>query len=193
MKLLIKIDIPIIVEGKYDKITLENVVDALIIQTNGFAIFHDKEKCDMIRKLSENGIIIMTDSDSAGALIRAHLKNIIANDKIINVYVPYLKGKEKRKNAPGKEGILGVEGMEKSVLEEALLKSGVALSENSRPKITKNDFFILGLSGSENAGEKRKQVLEKMGLPLNLSSSAMLDVVNNLYSFEEFSEFLKSI
>ena len=105
VKRLIKLDIPIIVEGKYDKIALDNIVDGLIIPTNGFRIFKDTEKRDMIRSLAEKkGIIVMTDSDSAGSVIRSHLKSIVGEEKIINVYIPCLKGKEKRKNAPSKEG-----------------------------------------------------------------------------------------
>ena len=186
---MIKLRQPVIVEGKYDKITLENVVDALIISTDGFGIFKNKEKRDMIRLLAEkNGIIIMTDSDSAGNMIRAHIKNIVGNSKIINVYVPVLKGKEKRKNAPSKEGILGVEGMTRDIIIDALQKSGVVGEEKvlSGRKITKTDLFCMGLSGGENSSQKRKKLLKKLSLPQSLSPNAMLDILNTLYTYEEF-------
>lgn len=193
--MLIKLNIPIIVEGKYDKITLENVVDTLIISTDGFRIFKNKEMCDLIRTLAiEKGIIVMTDSDGAGQVIRNHIKNIAADGKIINVYVPQLKGKEKRKNAPSKEGFLGVEGLSKEVLSEALLKYGVQSESCDTPKkrITKTDFFELGLSGGANSGENRNKLILKLGLPSNLSSTALLDVVNTLYTYEEFIEMVKN-
>ena len=188
---MISLKSPVIVEGKYDKITLENVIDTLIIATDGFRIFKDKQKCAMIRKLAQNnGIIIMTDSDSAGALIRAYIKKIVGDSEIINVYVPTLPGKEKRKSAPSKEGFLGVEGMSAQTIRESLEKSGVFSCEKdkNRRKITKNDMFCLGLSGVQNSGEKRKALLKKLELPESLSSSAMLDVLNNLYTYEEFCE-----
>lgn len=180
---------PIIVEGKYDKITLENVVDTLIIATNGFSIFKDDEKCELIRTLANrDGIIVMTDSDSAGNLIRSHIKNISNGGKIINICLPQIRGKEKRKNSPSKEGILGVEGISKEVIKSALEKSGVFSHEISEKgdKITKNDMYFYGLSGSENSSEKRKDLLKFLNLPLNLSSNIMLDVINTLYTKEEF-------
>ncbi len=188
---MISLKSPVIVEGKYDKITLENVIDTLIIATDGFRIFKTPEKCAMIRKLAQNnGIIIMTDSDSAGALIRAYIKKIVGDAEIINVYVPTLPGKEKRKSAPSKEGFLGVEGMSVETIRKSLEKSGVFSCEKdkNRRKITKNDMFCLGLSGVQNSGEKRKALLKKLELPESLSSSAMLDVLNNLYTYEEFCE-----
>lgn len=192
---MIKLKQPVIVEGKYDKITLENVIDALIICTDGFRIFKDKEKCNMIRRLSQkNGIIIMTDSDSAGSLIRAYIKKIVGNCEIINVYVPCLKGKEKRKSAPAKEGLLGVEGMTPEIILKALKRSGVtdAKPRQNIRKITKCDLFSYGISGTDNSREKRKALLKKLDLPENLSANAMLDVLNNLYSYEEFTEVIKN-
>lgn len=194
MKRLIKLDKPVIVEGKYDKITLENIIDALIIPTEGFGIFKNKEKCDMIRTLGEkNGLIILTDSDSAGNMIRSHIKKIANGAEIINVYIPQIKGKEKRKAHSGKEGILGVEGMTKEIIEQALIKSGVSVREvqKTNEKITKCDMFLAGISGNENSSEKRKTLLSKLGLPTNLSSSAMLDILNTLFSREEFFEVIK--
>lgn len=188
---MIKLKMPIIVEGKYDKITLENVVDALIIPTNGFSIFKDKEKCELIRTFAgRDGIIVLTDSDSAGNMIRSYIKNIVGDGKIINVYIPQLIGKEKRKSTPSKEGFLGVEGISKEELKKALERGGVtdvAEVENKSP-ITKTDMFLYGLSGTQNASENRKKVLGKLDLPLNLSSNAMLDVINALLTKKEFEE-----
>lgn len=190
MRLLIKLDRPVIVEGKYDKITLSNVIDALIIPTNGFGIFKDREKCALIRTLARHkGIIVITDSDSAGAVIRAYLKKIVGEAQIINVYIPQLKGREKRKRTPSKEGLLGLEGMSPEIIENALNKCGVfsVKSENKR-KITKADMFVCGLSGGENSADKRKSFLKYLDFPQNLSSSALLDLINNIYSYEEFCE-----
>lgn len=186
---MIKITQPIIVEGKYDKITLCNVVDTLIITTNGFSLFKDKEKCELIRTLAKrDGVIVMTDSDSAGNLIRSHIKNIVNGGKIINVYVPMIKGKEKRKTACSKEGLLGVEGMSSEVIEKALKGSGVLCrnTDQNTPKITKTDMFLQGLSGGVDSKQKRAQLLEFLKLPSNLSPNALLDVVNTLFTREEF-------
>ena len=190
MRRLIRLDRPVIVEGKYDKIALENIVDALIITTDGFGIFKNREKCDLIRQLArKNGVIIMTDSDSAGAVIRSYLKKIISDCEIINVYVPELRGKERRKTKPSKSGLIGVEGMSPEIIEEALKRSGVfsVKKENGR-KITKTDMFVLGLSGREDSSLKRKDFLRFLGLPESLSSSAMLDVLNNMLTADEFYE-----
>jgi len=188
---LIKINMPIIVEGKYDKITLENVVDTLIITTNGFGIFKDRQKCELIRTFAKrDGIIVLTDSDSAGNMIRNHIKNIVGDGKIINVYIPQLKGKEKRKASPSKEGYLGVEGLSKDILSSALLKSGITVCETAEKgiKITKTDMYEYGLSGTENASCNRKKLLEFLNLPDNLSANATLDVINTLYTMEEFKK-----
>lgn len=189
---MIKIDKPIIVEGKYDKITLENVVDALIISTDGFGIFKNIDKCRMIKMLAQqnDGIIVMTDSDNAGSQIRAYLKNIVGESPIINVYVPSIKGKEKRKSAYSKQGLLGVEGMTPEVIIDALKKSGINAENvaNKKSKITKTDIFELGLSGCSDSALNRKRLLEFLGLPENLSPNAMLDVLNNMFSLEEFFE-----
>lgn len=188
---LIKLQSPVIVEGKYDKITLENVIDALIIPINGFALFKDKEKCRMIRLLAQkHGVVVITDSDSAGNMLRAYIKNIVGDSKITNVYIPQIKGKEKRKNKPGKEGFLGLEGMSREIIEKALEKSGVLgrVTLETARKITKTDLYLKGLSGGENSGDKRQKLLRKLDLPLNLSPNAMLDVLNTLMTYEEFCE-----
>ena len=189
---MIRVDKPIIVEGKYDKITLENVVDALIISTDGFGIFKNNEKCRMIRALAKknNGIIVMTDSDNAGAQIRAYLKNVIGDSPIINVYVPCLEGKEKRKAVKSKQGLLGVEGMSGEIILKALEKSGITAEKSLKPKtkITKTDMFVAGLSGSSDSGINRKKLLKYLELPEDLSPNAMLDVLNNILEPERFFE-----
>ena len=191
VKALIKLKSPVIVEGKYDKITLENVVEARIIPTNGFSFIKDAEKCRMIRALAKKyGVIVITDSDFAGNMIRARIKNIVGDGKIINVYVPRISGKEKRKIHGGKEGILGVEGMSPETLMAALERSGVtgeALPENRR-KISKTDLYLKGLSGTQNSGENRRRLLKKLDLPQNLSPNAMLDILNTILTYEEFIE-----
>lgn len=191
VRALIKLGMPIIVEGKYDKITLENVVDTLIITTNGFGIFKDTQKCEMIRMFARStGVIVLTDSDSAGNMIRNHIKSIASDGKVINVYVPQLKGKEKRKATSSKEGFLGVEGLSPEVLTSALEKSGVTAFETKekREKITKTDMFINGLSGMENATQNRKTLLKFLNLPDNLSANATLDVLNTILTKEEFEK-----
>lgn len=188
---MIRLKSPVIVEGKYDKITLENIIDALIIPTNGFAVFKDTEKCEMIRALAQKyGVIVVTDSDSAGNMIRAHIKNIVGDSEIINVYIPQIKGKEKRKTKAGKEGLLGVEGMTGEVIVKAFRKSGVTgeKTKSDRRKITKTDLFLRGLSGGENSSEKRRELLKIMELPQNLSPNAMLDILNTVMTYEEFCE-----
>ena len=181
----------VVVEGKYDKKTLENIVDAYIITTDGFRIFKDKEKCDLIRTVSQkNGIIVMTDSDSAGAVIRSYLKNICKDGSIINVYIPQILGKEKRKAKSGKEGLLGVEGMTSDIIKQALINSGVNEFKEIKvkKKITKTDLYKIGLSGSNNSSDLRKQLSVFLGLPSNLSANAFLDAVNAVYGYDRFFE-----
>lgn len=191
---MIRLDIPILVEGKYDKITLENVIDATIIPLNGFRIFKDTQKIALIKRLAaEKGIIIMTDSDSAGTFIRSRLKGILDDTKIINVYVPCLKGKEKRKSAPSKEGLLGVEGISKQQILDSLERSGVFEVADFKEKepITKTDLFELGLSGNSDSKEARQELLSYLSLPANLSPNAMLDILNTLFDREGFIEVIK--
>lgn len=188
---MIRLDIPVIVEGKYDKITLENVVDATIISTNGFSIFKDKDKAALIRLAAKKcgGVIVVTDSDSAGGVIRSHLKQIVGDEAhIINVYIPQIKGKEKRKAKHSKEGFLGVEGMSAETILEAFRKSGISADTvpSKRREITKLHLFEMGLSGGENSSESRQSLLRFIGLPTSLSTNAMLDILNIFYSYDEF-------
>ena len=188
----------IIVEGKYDKQRLSQFIDATIITTSGFRIFKDKEKQALIRRLSEDkGIVIMTDSDSAGLVIRNFIKGIVPSATIKNCYVPQIAGKEKRKTEASKEGFLGVEGLSEDVLREALLKCavGVGNTEKSSPKqpVTKTDLYLMGLTGRENSAMLRKRFMEELGLPTYLSSNAFLEILNSLFSKEEVLDKLKSL
>lgn len=184
---------PIIVEGKYDKIALSNVVDTLIIQTNGFRIFKDREMCNLIKTLAErDGIIVMTDSDGAGKVIRNHIKNISSNGKVINIYIPQIIGKEKRKTSPSKEGFLGVEGIDKSVLEE-LLKEYTQNANANIKNITDLNMYEYGFSGGGQSKRKREMLCETLGLPKNLSKKQLLEVLNTLFTFEEFVALAEKI
>ncbi len=192
MKRLIKLKQAVIVEGKYDKITLENIIDATILTTNGFSIFKDLEKRAFIRMLAEKqGIIVITDSDSAGALIRSHLKQICPEGSITNVYIPQLLGKEKRKDKRSKEGFLGVEGMTQDVILNALERSGVTGEQvlNKREKnITKTLLFELGLSGGANSAFLRDDLAAYLKLPKGISANAFLDCVNATFELNEFTK-----
>ena len=189
---MIRLDRAVIVEGKYDKITLENVIDAVIIPTNGFGIFKDREKCAVIRELARrDGIIVMTDSDSAGQMIRSYLKNVCGRDgKITYVCVPAVRGREKRKKKAGREGLLGVEGMSPEILLESLRRSGVTAEpeEKRREAVGKGDLFALGLSGRDNSAVLRRELAKALRFPENLSANAFLDLVNAVYSREEFEK-----
>lgn len=191
---MIRLSQAVIVEGKYDKITLENIIDATIIATNGFGIFKDAEKRELIRLLAQKrGIVVITDSDSAGAVIRSHLKQICPEGSITNVYVPQLVGKEKRKTKSSKEGFLGVEGLDTQTLIDALARSGITGSETAaKPdrKITKTDMYTLGLSGGKNSAQKRQSLAQYLNLPTNISGNAFLDCINAIF---EYNEFLKAV
>lgn len=177
----------VIVEGKYDKIKLSNIIDAFIIETNGFAIFKDKEKLAFIKKLAlERGIIIITDSDHAGFMIRNRISKGVPKEQIINVYIPDVYGKEKRKIEPSKEGKIGVEGMTKKVLLDAFSRAGVSTTSiiGDNP-VTTTDFYDLGLTGAPNSKEKRKELCKKLELPEFLSTNALISCINSMMSKEE--------
>lgn len=184
----IKLSEAVIVEGKYDKIKLSNILDAFIIETNGFAVFKDKTKLSFIKKLAkERGIIILTDSDHAGFMIRNYISSGVPKEQIKNVYIPDIFGKEKRKNAPSKEGKLGVEGMTKEVIVEALSKAGITSSKSicSDP-VTTVDFYDLGLTGGAGSKAKRKALCKVLDLPEFLSTSSLISCINNFMTKEEF-------
>ena len=194
---MIKIDEAVIVEGKYDKIKLSAILDTVIIETDGFAIFKDKEKQKLIRFLSEKrGIIIMTDSDSAGFKIRSFINSITKSENIKNVYIPDIYGKEKRKTEASKEGKLGVEGMKTEIIMSALEKAGVFCSENEKEdsrEITHTDFFEDGISGGENSSEIRKALARSLQLPERMSSSALLKIINLYMTYDEYKDAINKL
>ena len=187
---MIKLDRPVIVEGKYDIIKLSNIIDGLLIKTDGFGIFKDKEKQLLIRRLAaEKGIIVLTDSDSAGFMIRNFISSVVPADKITNVYIPDVFGKEKRKTEAGKEGKLGVEGMSEQILLEAFRKAGAFCekSENTeRRLITSLDLYEAGLSGGNDSKAKRKALLKSLSLPERMSTSSLIKILNTFVTYEEF-------
>lgn len=193
---MIKIDKVIIVEGRYDKIKLSSMIDGIIIETEGFGIFKDKDKQKLIRKLAETkGIAILTDSDSAGFVIRNFITSIVPKEYITNVYIPDIYGKEKRKDSPSKEGKLGVEGVSAEILKEAFKKAGIGVSKsetNERKKITLNDFFDDGLTGDTQSKRKRTDLLKKLDLPERMSTKAMLDILNTFITYDEYKKLVES-
>lgn len=191
----IKVKQPIVVEGKYDKIKLESLVDGLIITTEGFGIYKNTEKLSLIRAFAQkDGVIILTDSDGAGFQIRNHLKSCIGGGKIINIYIPDIFGKEKRKEKPSKEGKLGVEGVDPDILRKAFLDAGVfSEKEKNEPWIDKARLFDDGLAGGANSAELRKKLASELSLPERISANALLEVLNRLYKEEQYLIALKKI
>lgn len=195
---MIKIKEAIIVEGRYDKIKLSSLIDAPIIETNGFRVFSDKEKQSLIRQIANTrGILVFTDSDSAGFVIRNFLRGVADKSKIKHCYIPQISGKEKRKRERSKEGLLGVEGVSDEAIISAIRKSGATIigeeQAEKRGEITKTDLYILGLSGRENSDVLRKKLLKHLDMPSYLTANAMLAALNCLYSLEELKEILKNI
>lgn len=182
----------VVVEGRYDKSTVAGAVDARIIEVSGFRIFSDKEKIELLRKLSEKcGLIILTDSDKAGFFIRGRLRGMLGEANIKHAYIPDTFGKERRKEAASKEGKLGVEGMSHDVIIKALQKAGATFDDNqicpgSAEPITKADMYKLGLSGGAGSAGKRRELLSRLELPERLSANSLLDVLNILYTRDEF-------
>ena len=196
---MIRIKQAVIVEGKYDKIRLSNIIDAVIIPTNGFSIYKDKETAELIRTFAKTtGIIILTDSDSAGFQIRSRIREIARGGEIINVYIPDIEGRERRKREDSKEGLLGVEGIGDKLLIEAFRRAGV-LCENypdMPPKadpITKADLLDLGLVGADGASGRREKLQKRLGLPRRLSANMLLEILNVMYTREEFVSFCKNL
>lgn len=189
---MIKLDLPIIVEGKYDKIKLSSIFDAVILTTDGFGIFKNKEKVQLIKKLSEkNGIIVLTDSDSAGGIIRSYLKNILSEDKIHHIFLPRIEGKERRKTKFSGEGLLGVEGIDK----ETILKSFERFLPKEAPKNKKtiSTAFLMsqGLSGGKDSALKRKYLLDRLNLPYCISTSTLKKVLSEISSEEDIANIMK--
>jgi len=194
---MVKIREAIVVEGRYDKNVLSQIVDAPIFETDGFGIFKNKKQMELLRKAAQmRGLIVFTDPDGAGFVIRNHIKAAIEPAFLKHAYVPDVMGKERRKARPGKEGKLGVEGMRPEVILDALRKCGATIEGESFPisrGITKQDMMALGLSGGKDSAQKRKALLEKLDLPEHMSANALLQALNVLYSFEEISEIIVSL
>ena len=194
---MVKIKEAIVVEGRYDKNTLSQIVDAPILETSGFGIFKDKQQMALLRRIAETrGLIVFTDSDGAGFVIRNHIKSAIPGKYLKHAYTPDILGKERRKAAPGKEGKLGVEGMSREIILEALRKAGATIEgEGISPSnaITKQDMMDLGLSGGADSSAKRLALLKKLNLPEHMSANALLQALNLLYSLEELQKLVSEL
>ena len=192
MSEIIKVSLPIIVEGKYDKSTLLSIFDATVVTLGGFAIFNSKEKQALIRKIAVGGIIVLTDSDGAGKVIRSFLNGIIPKDKIYNLYIPKVEGKEKRKSAPSKEGFLGVEGMDREELVRILnpfiasKEKGTIITTKPKEIITKVDFYRDKLTGADNSSARRDELAKHFGLPSGMTANALLEALNIITTAEEY-------
>lgn len=185
----------IVVEGRYDKNTVSQVVDATVVTLGGFAVFNDREKLGFLRRLAqERGLIILTDSDGAGFVLRNYLKGALPRDRVKQAYIPDIAGKERRKRRPGKAGMLGVEGMRPEVLLEALRRCGATFEdETAEPReaedpITKADLYALGLTGGPDSAEKRRALLRRLDLPEHLTANGLLEALNLLYGRRAFLE-----
>jgi len=192
---MIKIKEAIVVEGRYDKNTLSQIVDAPIIETSGFGIMNDKAQLDFLRKVAQKrGLIVFTDSDGAGFVIRNFLKGAIPAELVKHAYIPDIPGKERRKAAPGKEGKLGVEGMTPEVIISCLRRAGATIEGESMDErhvlITKQDMMDLGLSGGKDSSQKRLALLKKLDLPEHMSTNALLQALNLLYTLDELKDIL---
>ena len=196
---MIRVREAIVVEGRYDKTTLSQLVDGVILETNGFGIFKDREKLALLRRIADRrGLVVLTDSDGAGFVIRNYLKGALPKDKVKHAYIPDLYGKEKRKTHPGKEGKLGVEGMSPEILLTALRHAGADFLEgemHAQPPqpITKQDLFDLGLSGGPESKARRQALQAQLGLPINLSANALLQTLNCLYTTDEFRKAMETL
>ncbi len=192
---MLKVKQAIIVEGKYDKIKLGGIIDGTIIETGGFRIFKDKAMAELIKKLAATcGIIVITDSDVAGFKIRNYIKSITKNDNVINIYIPDILGKEKRKATPSKEGKLGVEGIENQIILDAFEKAGIVYDENVKSKmITKSDFFEDQLSGRDNSSALRRAFLKHLDLPEHLTTNSLVDVINSIITYDQYKKIINEI
>lgn len=195
---MIKIKEAIVVEGRYDKNTLSQVVDAPIIETSGFGIMKDKTQLAFLRRVAQKrGLVILTDSDGAGFVIRNFLKSAIPAEQLKHAYIPDIAGKERRKTAPGKEGKLGVEGMTPEVIIACLRRAGATVegeaAAKTAPAITKQDMMDLGISGGKDSSQKRQDLLKKLNLPSHMSANALLQALNLLYTLEDLTEIVKQL
>lgn len=204
---MLKINIPIIAEGKYDKIKLKSVVDATVITTDGFGVFNHAEKRALIRRIGENGVIILSDSDGGGRLIRSHLRGMLGEIPVYDLYIPQIKGKERRKTAPSKAGFLGVEGVPADVLRDIFKKFAAAHPElcadgengdnvdvapNQTPALTNAKMYELGLTGRDNSTALRDELCKKLRLPAGMSAKAFLEAVNIISSADEITSLMSA-
>ena len=192
----LKIDLPIIVEGKYDKIKIRSIADACVIQTDGFGVFKNSERLSLIRQLAKKSkIIVLTDSDGAGKVIRSHITSAIPKDRLIQLYTPQVKGKERRKDAPSAEGYLGVEGTEADTLRRLLepFATGVSLSETEREEISKADLYELGLTGGQDSAATRDRLAVSLGLPRGMSPNAFLAALNVIVTKDELADAVSAL
>ena len=194
---MVKIREAIVVEGRYDKNTLSQIVDAPILETNGFGIFKDKKQMALLRQVAEKrGLIVFTDADGAGFVIRNHVKSAIPGKYLKHAYTPDIFGKERRKDKAGKEGKLGVEGMKPEIILEALRRAGATIEGEDGPPanaITKQDLMDLGLSGGPDASARRLALLKKLNLPEHMSANALLQALNLLYSLDELTTIIDQL
>lgn len=192
---MIKLKQAVIVEGKYDKIKLQSVVDAVIITTDGFSIYKDKKKMELIRAFAQkDGVVILTDSDGAGFQIRSHLKSCIGGGKVYNIYIPDIFGKEKRKEKPSKEGKLGVEGIPAEILREAFEKAGITADNSADTKpVTRENLFDDGFIGMQNSSELRRRLIKELNLPERLTTNSLLDVLNSLIGYDKYKQTVNKI
>ena len=194
---MVKIKEAILVEGRYDKNTLSQIVDAPILETSGFGIFKDKKQMALLRQVAEKrGLIVFTDSDGAGFVIRNHIKSAIPAKFLKHAYIPDIAGKERRKRESGKEGKLGVEGMTKDVILESLRRAGATIEGEDMPvqqSITKQDMMELGLSGGTGSSEKRAALMKKLNLPEHMSANALLQALNLLYHYDELQRIVEEL
>lgn len=188
----------VVVEGKYDKIRLASVADALVLETHGFGIFKDKEQLNLLRLLAkERGLLILTDSDSAGFVIRGYLNGVIPPEQIKHAYIPEIMGREKRKAVSSKEGLLGVEGIDGKVIIDALKRAGATIEgEQTKPEtnpLTKWDLYEAGLSGGADSAARRYHLMGLLGLPKKLSANRLLEVLNSTISREQFQKTMRDL
>lgn len=191
----LKIPYPIVVEGKYDRMKLLQVCEGLVIKTDGFGVFKREELATLIRKLAQTSpLIVLTDSDGGGRVIRSHISSLVPRDRLIQLYIPRIEGKEKRKSEPSREGVLGVEGMESSLIYELLLpfsdtQGGDAaqrLAQIAKNPLSKTDLYIDGLTGAQNSSQKRDELAQGLGLPHGMSAGALLEALKVIITYEEY-------
>ena len=194
---MIRIKEAIIVEGRYDVNKLKQLVDTIVIETGGFSIFNNKEKLQLIRQIAQQrGILILTDSDGAGFVIRNYLKGAIPKERVRHAYIPQIEGKERRKSKGSKEGTLGVEGVPDQVILDSLYRAGVTVITDPAPAhqpITKADFYAWGLSGGKGSAVRRQELLKALHLPSHMTANALLEFINAVADYEQVKELLQCI